>query len=78
MLGWEMSPEQLGERRPDIAGAAGNIRNLHFVGHWTRPSGGITPVIVSAQQVATAVVRGTKQDSKVSMEELCSRTIATS
>jgi prolycopene isomerase len=56
MLGWEMSPEQLGERRPGIAG---EIRNLYFVGHWTRPGGGITPVIVSAQQVASAVTRGT-------------------
>jgi phytoene dehydrogenase-like protein len=78
MLGWEMSPEQLGERRPDIAGAAGDIRNLHFVGHWTRPGGGITPVIVSAQQVAAAVIRGKKQDFATPMEELCSRTIATS
>ena len=75
MLGWEMSPDQLGERRPDIAGAGGDIRNLYFVGHWTRPGGGITPVIVSAQRVAAAVVRGA---SALQTEELCSRTIATS
>ena len=54
MLGWEMSPDQLGEDRPDNAGP---VDNLFFVGHWTRPGGGITPVIVSAQRVAQAVVR---------------------
>ena len=52
MLGWEMSPDQLGERRPDIRGPLGN---LFFVGHWTRPGGGVTPVIVSAMQVAAAI-----------------------
>jgi phytoene dehydrogenase-like protein len=74
MLGWEMSPAQLGAHRPDVTG---NLRSLYFVGHWTRPGGGITPVIVSAQQVAAAVVRGT-QHSGASTEEICSRTIATS
>jgi len=49
MLGWEMSPDQLGENRPGIVGP---IRNLYFVGHWTKPGGGITPVIVSAMQLA--------------------------
>jgi phytoene dehydrogenase-like protein len=53
MLGWEMSPDQLGEGRPDVSGS---IRNLFFVGHWTRPGGGITPVIVSAQDVARRVI----------------------
>ncbi|HYU35577.1 MAG TPA: NAD(P)/FAD-dependent oxidoreductase [Thermoanaerobaculia bacterium] len=57
MLGWEMSPEQLGEGRPEMTTP---IRNLYLVGHWTRPGGGITPVIVSAQQVAAAVVQGTQ------------------
>ena len=52
MLGWEMSPDQLGESRPDITAG---IPNLFFVGHWTRPGGGITPVIVSAQDVARRV-----------------------
>jgi phytoene dehydrogenase-like protein len=52
MLGWEMSPDQLGDRRPGIESG---VRNLYFVGHWTRPGGGITPVIVSAMQVARAV-----------------------
>lgn len=52
MLGWEMSPEQLGARRPDLAGP---VRNLFFAGHWVRPGGGITPVIVSAQHAAQAV-----------------------
>ena len=52
MLGWEMSPDQLGEARPAMIS---NIPNLHFTGHWTRPGGGITPVIVSAQEVARKV-----------------------
>lgn len=53
MLGWEMSPEQLGEGRP--APETG-IGNLYCVGHWTQPGGGITPVIVSAQQVAQTIL----------------------
>ncbi len=57
MLGWEMSPDQLGERRPGVAGA---IRDLYFVGHWTRPGGGITPVIVSAMQAAKLITTGVK------------------
>jgi prolycopene isomerase len=52
MLGWEMSPDQLGTNRPSTTGP---IENLHFVGHWTQPGGGITPVMVSAIQVAAAV-----------------------
>lgn len=55
MLGWEMSPEQLGAGRPAPETA---IRDLHCVGHWTQPGGGITPVIVSAQRVAQTVLRG--------------------
>lgn len=49
MLGWEMSPDQLGDNRPALNGM---LKNLYFVGHWTQPGGGITPVIVSAMQVA--------------------------
>jgi phytoene dehydrogenase-like protein len=56
MLGWEMSPEQLGAGRPTPETA---IRNLYCVGHWTQPGGGITPVIVSAQRVAQTVLQGT-------------------
>jgi phytoene dehydrogenase-like protein len=55
MLGWEMSPAQLGTLRPALASA---VRDLYFVGHWTQPGGGITPVIVSAQQAAQAVMVG--------------------
>jgi phytoene dehydrogenase-like protein len=55
MLGWEMSPDQLGARRPDIRGP---LENLFLVGHWTRPGGGVTPVIVSAMQVAEAIAPG--------------------
>jgi phytoene dehydrogenase-like protein len=54
MLGWEMSPDQLGAGRPDPVSP---VRNLFFAGHWTRPGGGITPVIVSAQQAAQAVAK---------------------
>lgn len=55
MLGWEMSPEQLGDRRPAIEGP---LPGLFLVGHWTKPGGGITPVIISAVQTAAAIVRG--------------------
>jgi hypothetical protein len=49
MLGWEMSPEQVGAGRPDLTAP---LAGLYTVGHWTRPGGGITPVIVSAQRAA--------------------------
>ena len=52
MLGWEMSPDQLGDQRPAVNGL---VKNLYFVGHWTQPGGGITPVIVSAMRVAKAI-----------------------
>jgi phytoene dehydrogenase-like protein len=55
MLGWEMSPEQLGAGRPDVATP---VRDLYLAGHWTRPGGGVTPVIVSAQRVARAILEG--------------------
>ena len=61
MLGWEMSPEQLGDRRPGIEGP---VRNLFLVGHWIRPGGGITPVIVSAKRVAQAITRASGSTSK--------------
>jgi phytoene desaturase len=55
MLGWEMSPEQLGSGRlPNTT----PIDNLFLVGHWTQPGGGITPVIVSAQRVARMILTG--------------------
>jgi phytoene dehydrogenase-like protein len=47
-----MSPDQLGPRRPGIEGP---VRNLYICGHWTRPGGGITPVIVSAVDVAQRI-----------------------
>ncbi|MGZ8846336.1 MAG: phytoene desaturase family protein, partial [Pyrinomonadaceae bacterium] len=55
MLGWEMSPDQLGEHRPALNGL---VKNLYFTGHWTQPGGGITPVIVSAMQVAQRITKG--------------------
>jgi len=54
MLGWAMAPDQLGARRP---GVEGPLRGLFFTGHWVRPGGGITPVIVSAMNAANAVAR---------------------
>lgn len=55
MLGWEMAPDQLGSRRPDVASP---FPNLHFVGHWTRPGGGVAPVFVSAMRAAEAILGG--------------------
>jgi prolycopene isomerase len=55
MLGWEMSPDQLGAGRPDVRGP---VRGLYLVGQWTRPGGGITPVIVSAISVARLITGG--------------------
>ncbi len=52
MLGWEMSPEQLGSGRPEVESS---VPGLYFVGHWTRPGGGITPVIISAMRVAECI-----------------------
>jgi phytoene dehydrogenase-like protein len=54
MLGWTMSPEQLGDARPGIEGP---VDGLYLVGHWTRPGGGITPVIMSAVHVAAAIAK---------------------
>lgn len=53
MLGWEMSPEQLGDGRPAVRTP---VDDLYLAGHWTRPGGGITPVIVSALRAAEAVL----------------------
>ena len=60
MLGWEMSPEQLGAGRPTPETA---IAGLYCVGHWTQPGGGITPVIVSAQRVARTILAGSRAES---------------
>jgi phytoene dehydrogenase-like protein len=55
MLGWEMCPEQLGANRLPVTTP---IENLYLTGHWTRPGGGITPVIVSASRVAKLILNG--------------------
>jgi phytoene dehydrogenase-like protein len=55
MLGWEMAPDQLGDARPSNTTP---IENFYLVGHWTKPGGGITPVIVSAQRVAKLILAG--------------------
>jgi phytoene dehydrogenase-like protein len=64
MLGWEMSPGQLGAGRPDLTGP---VAGLYTVGHWTRPGGGITPVIVSAQQVARLVAAAGADSRRVAV-----------
>ena len=55
MLGWEMSPDQLGVQRPAPEAPIGN---LYLVGHWVQPGGGITPVIISAATVARTISSG--------------------
>jgi phytoene desaturase len=55
MLGWEMSPLQVGNFRPGIVGP---LANFFLVGHWTQPGGGITPVMVSAMRVTELVLHG--------------------
>jgi phytoene dehydrogenase-like protein len=55
MLGWEMSPDQLGDARPGIVTP---VENLYLTGHWTQPGGGITPVIISAQRCAKCILTG--------------------
>jgi phytoene dehydrogenase-like protein len=53
MLGWEMSPGQLGNARlPQET----PVENVYLTGHWTQPGGGVTPVIVSGQQVADRIL----------------------
>lgn len=69
MLGWEMSPDQLGEHRPPNRGP---VENLWHVGHWTRPGGGITPVIVSAIEVAREVAKLGASGSRNSEDLLAS------
>jgi phytoene dehydrogenase-like protein len=55
MLGWEMSPGHLGAGRLPFQTT---VLNLYLTGHWTQPGGGITPVILSAQRVAKAILTG--------------------
>ena len=66
MLGWEMSPDQLGNHRTDVVSP---IKNLYFVGHWVQPGGGITPVIMSAMKVAKMIAHCTVNGSLDTREE---------
>jgi phytoene dehydrogenase-like protein len=61
MLGWEMAPDQLGKSRPSIQSP---FKNLHFVGHWARPGGGITPVMISAMQAVKAITHGSETHAR--------------
>jgi phytoene dehydrogenase-like protein len=67
MLGWEMSPDQLGDSRLDVGGL---IPGLYLVGHWARPGGGITPVMVSAMEVARRAIAGFQAGSAGNIEEI--------
>ena len=67
MLGWEMSPQQLGAGR---LSSLTPIDNLHLVGHWAQPGGGITPVIVSAQKVARRILTGRHLDDDLAPRRL--------
>ncbi|MCP3960958.1 MAG: hypothetical protein GY719_24190, partial [bacterium] len=60
----EMSPQQLGKGRPEVTGP---LEGLYFVGHWTKPGGGITPVIVSAMRVAK-LITGTSRISRLARD----------
>lgn len=66
MLGWEMSPDQLGSGRPGIRGP---VDDLYLVGHWTRPGGGIVPVIVSALRAVEALLGESGADETVLKSE---------
>ena len=55
MLGWEMSPEQLGTNRLPVFTP---LDNLYLAGHWTQPEGELLPVIVPAQRVAKIILTG--------------------
>jgi len=79
MLGWEMSPEQLGAGRLPFYTP---VRNLFLTGHWTQPGGGITPVIVSAQRVAKTILTGKDDDREMAaryfeFQSVASRTART-
>jgi phytoene dehydrogenase-like protein len=67
MLGWEMSPPQLGAGRLP---SATPVKKLYLTGHWTCPGGGVTPVIISAHQVANAILTG-KNDGTTEAEKKC-------
>jgi phytoene desaturase len=65
MLGWEMSPGQLGSARLPTSTP---IENLYLTGHWTQPGGGITPVIISAQRVAQTILKGQDDQAALAAE----------
>jgi len=67
MLGWEMSPDQLGEYRPGIQGP---LKNLYFVGHWAQPGGGITPVMISALRAAKQITQSTAMPMQSAREAM--------
>lgn len=74
MLGWEMSPDQLGAARLPYHTP---IRNLYLTGHWTQPGGGITPVIVSAQRVAKVILTGKDNSSELAARYFALQSAAT-
>ena len=73
MLGWEMSPEQLGSARLPNGSP---VENLYLVGHWTQPGGGITPVIISAQRVARTILNGARPGADLAAQYFAFRSAA--
>ena len=65
MIGFEMSPEQLGDQRPAIETP---IENLLLTGQWTRPGGGITPVVISAMRCAQKILGQDRFDEILKLE----------
>jgi hypothetical protein len=49
------------------------VDNVYLTGHWTQPGGGITPVIVSAQRVAKAILTGRDQAGDVDGRDLAAQ-----
>ena len=73
MLGWEMSPDQLGSARLPNATP---VENLYLTGHWTQPGGGITPVIISAQRVARMILKGSPAEADLAAQYFAFRSAA--
>ena len=73
MLGWEMSPDQLGMGRLPVNTP---VLNLYLAGHWTQPGGGITPVILSAQRVAKSILTGKDASPELAAKYFAFQTVA--
>ncbi len=52
-LGWEVSKNQLGEKRPDLKSP---ISGLWHTGQWTKPGGGVYGTMVSGRKVSQKIL----------------------